>query len=587
MKRFDLDPITTEQLLRFLSELEAHQKSEYDELMALPLEQRIMQGYSMTKLTVRRTISDGVWLHCGAQIARYRRGDVISLSSGTTSVIATVLDHRDREILVQPKKKLDPKTKWTADPVFESFLTVAVKAAQCVKPMRGQFVLDALNGQPFAATTEDGLCDVEGVFAELEAEAGVSLDTSQRQAFFAAAGLPTLWALQGPPGTGKTRTAAFIGEAVSRASHRVVVVAQSHEAVNRLLTEWKTLFPSRRVIKIEPSLRVRRGSLIESVSIQAFSKQRKRILAGQPVVGMTVHTALMLGTYYGYRADVVLLDEASQTPLTHGALLGLLGFAVLMFGDPAQLGAIFPAAVRENPLAISLMDRYASIYGLHFLAQTHRLNAPLADIIGRVFYPEADGLSRLVSTPAAAVRRLSLGSCVVDPWVADVLNPSHPFVRVQSSERDNRQFSKYEALVVARLVHALQACNIAMTAVAVVTPFRQQQQLIAREIAAVVRGKQPLVGTAEIMQGQSVEVALVSLCVSDLIYLGQIADFFGSCNRWNVALSRARTKVIVVASNHLSEALPDFGRAFSCLGHALALAHLVEDCSPPFPEHMI
>lgn len=63
---------------------------------------------------------------------------------------------------------------------------MAVKAAQCVKPMRGQFVLDALNGQPFAGTTEDGLDDVEGVFAALEAEAGVSLDTSQRQAFVAA-----------------------------------------------------------------------------------------------------------------------------------------------------------------------------------------------------------------------------------------------------------------------------------------------------------------------------------------------------------------------------------------------------------------
>lgn len=121
------------------------------------------------------------------------------------------------------------------------------------------------------------------------------------------------------------------------------MVAQSHEAVNRLLTEWKTLFPSRRVIKIEPCLRARRGGLIESVSMHAFWKHRKRILAGRPVVGMTVHTALMLGTFHGYRADVVLVDEASQTPLTHGALLGLLGFAVLMFGDPAQLGAIFPA----------------------------------------------------------------------------------------------------------------------------------------------------------------------------------------------------------------------------------------------------
>lgn len=581
MTSADLVPITTEHLLRFLSEQEAHEEAQYDELMATPLEQRISQGYSLANLTVRRTLKDGVWLHCGAQIARYRRGDHIRLSSGSTSVAATVLDHADSEIFVKPGKKLDPKANWIADPVFESFLAVAQKAAQCVKPMRGQFLLDALNGQPFVATSEDGLQDVNGVVAELEAETGVALDASQRQAFFAAAGLPTLWALQGPPGTGKTRTAAFIGEALSRASHRVVVVAQSHEAVNRLLAEWKLLFPARGVIKIEPGLRVRRGESVESISMQAFWKQRKRILGDRPIIGMTVHTALLLGTVYGFRADVVLVDEASQTPVTHGALLGLLGFAVLMFGDPAQLGAIFPQAVRENPLAISLMDRYALYYGLHFLAQTHRLNAPLADIIGRVFYPDAGGMSRLVSTPHAAGRRLSLGSDVVDPWVADVLNPIHPFVWVQSAESGNRQFSKHEAQVVARLVQALKACKIAMTEVAIVTPFRQQQQLVTREISAVVGGKRPLVGTAEIMQGQSVEVVLVSLCASDLIYLGQIADFFFTSNRWNVAFSRARTKVIIVASNHLSEALPDFGGAASCLCHALALAHLVEIGLPP------
>jgi DNA replication ATP-dependent helicase Dna2 len=77
------------------------------------------------------------------------------------------------------------------------------------------------------------------------------------------------------------------------------------------------------------------------------------------------------------------------------------------------------------------------------------------------------------------------------------------------------------------------------------------------------------------MQGQSVEVVLVSLCASDSVYLGQVTDFFFSPNRWNVALSRARTKVIVVGSKYLAQALPAYGDASRSLWHALLLAHSV------------
>jgi DNA replication ATP-dependent helicase Dna2 len=50
------------------------------------------------------------------------------------------------------------------------------------------------------------------------------------------------------------------------------------------------------------------------------------------------------------------------------------------------------------------------------------------------------------------------------------------------------------------------------------------------------------------MQGQSVEVVLISLAASEPAYLGAVDGFYFLPNRWNVAISRARTKVVVVGS---------------------------------------
>ena len=70
-------------------------------------------------------------------------------------------------------------------------------------------------------------------------------------------------------------------------------------------------------------------------------------------------------------------------------------------------------------------------------------------------------------------------------------------------------------------------------------------------------GPLPVIDTVERIQGQERELVVVSLVASDPDHLaGDAAGFFYSGNRLNVTMTRARTKLIVVASPLAFTAFP-------------------------------
>jgi DNA replication ATP-dependent helicase Dna2 len=63
-----------------------------------------------------------------------------------------------------------------------------------------------------------------------------------------------------------------------------------------------------------------------------------------------------------------------------------------------------------------------------------------------------------------------------------------------------------------------------------------------------------VVDTVERMQGQEREVVLVSFATANPVFAAQIADFFFQPQRLNVAVTRPRTKLILVGSHHMLDA---------------------------------
>ena len=93
--------------------------------------------------------------------------------------------------------------------------------------------------------------------------------------------------------------------------------------------------------------------------------------------------------------------------------------------------------------------------------------------------------------------------------------------------------------------------------IAVVAPFRAQVRAIRSALQeAGVDSEELVVDTVERVQGQEREVVILSLAVGDPATLDSRSKFFFSTNRLNVALSRARTKSILVASRGAFGALP-------------------------------
>lgn len=90
------------------------------------------------------------------------------------------------------------------------------------------------------------------------------------------------------------------------------------------------------------------------------------------------------------------------------------------------------------------------------------------------------------------------------------------------------------------------------TKIGVVVPFRRQARLIRR----VLRQKEELnariselvIDTVERMQGQERELVIVGMTASDPVFLQNREEFIFQPNRLNVAVTRARSKLIILAS---------------------------------------
>jgi uncharacterized protein len=119
-----------------------------------------------------------------------------------------------------------------------------------------------------------------------------------------------------------------------------------------------------------------------------------------------------------------------------------------------------------------------------------------------------------------------------------------------------KQSSEAEAVVVNDLFHSLLAQRYvdrdgverAMTIdnVLVVAPYNAQVNLLKSRLPARAR-----VGTIDKFQGQEAEAVLVSMTTSSGEYLPRNIEFLYDKNRLNVAVSRARSLAVVVASPEL------------------------------------
>jgi len=379
------------------------------------------------------------------------------------------------------------------------------------------------------------------------------LDASQAEGLEAALSRDPLCLIQGPPGTGKTWLLAHAASVLARRGERVLVTAFTHRAVNHALRRIAEIAPDLRVVKAG---RVTEDDDLRGTSVLKIPSLRKhsRHSDANTIVGATV---------FGVRAawddepfDRLVMDEAAQIPLAAAACAMIVAGKFILVGDHRQMGPIVRAKA-EDPLGrTSIFEHLAARYTPTLLRTSYRMNRGILEFPSRAFY---DG--QLEPARQSANRRFE---AVPGGPYDDIFAPERAAILVLLDHEGFRTRSEPEARITARLVIDLMARQgVASERLAVIAPYRAQLRLIRTLVRQGLRdsgrekGPLPVIDTVERIQGQERDVVIVSLTASDPEHLaGSQAAFFFSPNRLNVTLTRARTKLVVVASEHVFAAWP-------------------------------
>ncbi len=421
-------------------------------------------------------------------------------------------------------------------------------------------------------------------------------DTHQRAAIAEHGAAPTLL-VQGPPGTGKSYVAAFAllarlqGALAAGMPYRMLVSCKTHAATNVLLeklVDVQRLLRERRAIDpvlvdqyldprlfAVPLLRVRPDdtSAPEGVVVLPRGEELQHILEHSYVIAGATPGGIRgllkdAGDLFGHTwCDCLVLDEASQMNLPEACMAGLPlrpEGQLIVVGDHRQMPPIvahgwaderrrtFQEYRTYESLFVTLRDRLPPPPIVQF-AESFRLHTTMADFLRNEIYVN-DGIDY------HSKRTGVLNGCAHDDaFVAAVLAPEYPLVVIVHEEQQSQVINPFEqALVepiIAALVDPAQYGLNHTDGLGVVVPHRAQRAALQEAVPALAP-RDPVTGliqgsaidTVERFQGGERRVIVVSATESDRDYLRVAGDFLLDPRRLNVALSRAKEKMILVAA---------------------------------------
>ncbi len=355
--------------------------------------------------------------------------------------------------------------------------------------------------------------------------------------------------IQGPPGSGKTFTGARMIVELVRQGRRVGITAGSHRVISTLLDE------------------VCRAAMDAGVSLTAVQKASDGDECQHPAVTLSKDNPSVLNAIITRSAkvaagsawlwareemansvDVLFVDEAGQVSLANVLAMSPAATSIVLLGDPQQLDqpqrGNHPPGAEVSALG-HLLNGRATItadQGL-FLTETRRMHPDVCTFVSELFYE-----GRLISRPENSKQRLNAG----EPLSATGL-------RLASVKHfGNQNESPEEIEIVSALVNKLLHSGATWTDkkdetrplgpqdILIVAPYNAQVSAMAERLPAGSR-----VGTVDKFQGQEAPVVFYSMATSSPEDAPRGMEFLYSLNRLNVAVSRARCVVVLVANSAL------------------------------------
>lgn len=428
------------------------------------------------------------------------------------------------------------------------------------------------------------------------------LDESQREAVRFALTAKDVAIIHGPPGTGKTTTVVELirqavrqgqtvlacapsnlgvdniferllaaGEPALRLGHPARVLPELREHTLDLLVEHDTdVRLARKLMREAHALRDQankwsrgkpeagaRREMRQEVQQMLDDARRmeaqavERILDSAKVLCATT-TGLSSEILGQRRFDLCVIDEAAQS-VEPGAWIPLLrSERLILAGDHCQLPpTIVSSAAAEQGFGISLMERLMTELGPDLsrrLGTQYRMHQAIMDFSSTEFYEGA------LQADAAVIAHLLADL----PGVAatDLTTTPIHFIDTAGASYDEEvepdgqsRYNPQEAALVCRKVMALIEAGVPPTDIAVIAPYAAQVRLLREQLP------QPAleINSVDGFQGREKEAVIISLVRSNSE--GNIG-FLADTRRMNVALTRARRKLIVIGDSATITAEP-------------------------------
>lgn len=449
-----------------------------------------------------------------------------------------------------------------------------------------------------------------------------SLNPSQQEAIQFALTAKDVAILHGPPGTGKTTAVIELIRQAVRRGQKVLACAPSNLAVDnlleRLLTAGERAVRLGHPARVLPALREHTLDLMvedhedtrqaRKLAKRAFAlfRQASKWTRGSPEPGLrqqlrqegrallddsrrlealavdrilngaTVLCATLTGldsTILGQRQfDLAIIDEAAQCTEPVCWLPLLRSQCLVLAGDHCQLPpTILSREAADEGFGISLMERLVARYGplvTRRLNVQYRMHEAIMNFSSQQFY-DAD-LEAHASVRAHLL--CDLPGVIASPLTqtpVQFIDTAGAGFDEQAEPNGTSRLNPQEADLVSQKMQALLESGVSAEAIAVIAPYAAQVRLL--------REKLPIahleIDSVDGFQGREKEAVVLSLVRSNL--QGEVG-FLADIRRMNVALTRARRKLLVIGDSATLSSHP-FYQAMLAYFESIGAYHSVWD----------
>lgn len=568
-----------ETLQNTIREQEKNQNDEYNSIMELRLQERVNKGYAISNVSVYISFYestpnnwcppliptlkyiDTVKIQNNNNNSRFREGTQIILSHGNDYKFKLdVVKDGVKEFILQSnqfevgKNYIDflnyPRNNWEINIENQTTTTKLLNATYTVltySPDYCNHLENLFNGNFINQYSEID----ETVLSKIQS------NDSQREAIRKALSTSYFHLIQGPPGTGKTYTIAKLVNILVASGKKVFVTGPTHTSINNCLNAVSAdLHNKSKIVKVGEKYQADEIADNQNVSFvknfkyssylnnDAFSKEG--IVVGATPFALCYPASKKLE---GWDFDYVIVDEAAQMniPLALSAIMR--GRKIVFVGDHKQLDPIVQISQGKNKSELfsdSIFRKFTDLYpnDVTLLKESYRLNEELIRIPNELSYE-----GKLISRHPTE-KEYENFHCDFEPEIIN--HPSNELL-VLHHTFDSLGRSPFEAKLVANIVADLIANNVKVEDIGIISPYRAQireirNALVEQNVVDVEDIDNVFVDTVERMQGQEKAYILFSMSNSNPEETCDRLEFFYSPNRLNVAITRAYTKLIVIAN---------------------------------------